>query len=438
MYLTGTMKVNKDGHLEIGGKDCVDLVKEFGTPLWVIDEEGFRQNCRGLKEAFAARGDSRVLYASKTLLNPAIIKIVEAEGLGLDVVSGGELYTARHYGFPMERVFFHGNNKSRQELEMALEFATGNIVVDNFFELSLLEEICANGDIKRKPGIFLRITPGVEAHTHEFMMTGQIDSKFGFTLPDGQAMEGVKAALQCSHLQLAGLHCHIGSQIFSLDSFEHTSRLLMDFIAAIKKETGYEIKELDMGGGWGIFYYEGDKPASYENWADSIWTAVHEKARALNLNTPRVTVEPGRAIAGPAGITLYTVGSRKEVKGIRKYIAVDGGMTDNPRPALYGSKYTALLANKADRPGTEKVSVAGKCCESGDMLIWDAELPAPEAGDILAVFATGAYNYTMSSNYNRLLKPAMVLVKDGIGDLILRRETFQDLLRNELLPDRLK
>ncbi|MBO8159945.1 diaminopimelate decarboxylase [Thermosyntropha sp.] len=436
MYLTGTMKINEAGHLEVGGIDVVDLVKEFKTPLWVIDEEGFRQNCRIFNDVFAQYGDSLVIYASKSLSCLALVKIVAEEGLGLDVVSGGEIYTALRAGFPMERVYFHGNNKSIEELHMAVETGVGRIVVDNFYELNLLNDVCSK--LGQKQDIMLRITPGIEAHTHEYIKTGQIDSKFGFTLPDGQALEGVKAALKSEWLNLKGLHCHIGSQIFEMDSFKHAAAVMMDFYGEIKRELGFEFDELDVGGGFGIFYYKGDEPRHPGEWAEAVMLTVKEKAFEQGIKMPKIIVEPGRAISGPVGITLYTVGSYKEVKGIRKYIAVDGGMGDNPRPALYGSKYTAIIANKADKKPEEKVSIAGKCCESGDMLIWDAELPKTEPGDILAVFATGAYNYSMSSNYNRLPRPAMVLVNKGKVDIIVKRETYEDLLRNDVLPERLK
>ncbi|SHG98223.1 diaminopimelate decarboxylase [Thermosyntropha lipolytica DSM 11003] len=436
MYLTGTMRINEKGHLEIGGIDAVELAAEFKTPLWVIDEQGFRENCRRFKEAFSAYGDSLVIYASKSLSCLALVKIAEEEGLGLDVVSGGEIFTALKAGFPMDKVFFHGNNKSREELVMALETGVGRIVVDNFYELELLNHICS--EMGKKQDIMLRITPGVEAHTHEYIKTGQIDSKFGFTLPDGQALEGVRMALDCKWLNLKGLHCHIGSQIFEMASFRHATGVMMDFYATVKNELGLELDELDMGGGFGIFYYKGDEPCDPKDWAEAVMLTVREKADEYNLKMPRVIVEPGRAISGPAGITLYTIGSRKEVKGIRKYVAVDGGMGDNPRPALYGAKYTAILANKADKPVREKVSIAGKCCESGDMLIWDIELPTVEPGDILAVFATGAYNYAMSSNYNRLPRPAMVLVNEGKAEVIVKRETYEDIIRNDVLPERLR
>jgi diaminopimelate decarboxylase len=312
----------------------------------------------------------------------------------------------------------------------------GRVVVDNFHELQTLNRICL--ELEARQDILLRITPGVEAHTHEFIKTGQIDSKFGFTLPGGQAMDAVRDALECEALRLVGLHCHIGSQIFEIESFEHAAELMMQFMAEVKALTGHEFDELDIGGGFGIYYFPGDEPRQPSDWAKVASAAIEAKAVQYSLRRPRLIVEPGRAIIGPAGITLYTIGSSKEIPGIRKYIAVDGGMTDNPRPALYGSKYLAVIANKASQKTTELVSVAGKCCESGDMLIWDTKLAPIEPGDILAVFATGAYNYAMSSNYNRLPRPAMILVKDGKSYTILKRETYQDLVRNDFVPEHLK
>ncbi len=437
MHYTGTMRISDKGHLEIGGIDSVDLAKKFGTPLWVIDENGLRDNCRRVKNAFDSHGDALVIYASKTLSNMAILKIVASHGLGLDVVSGGEIYTAHKAGFPMEKVFFHGNNKSVEELILALTVNVGRIVIDNFYELNLLEEICEKLNIHGQE-VYLRITPGVDAHTHDFVKTGLIDSKFGFTLTDGQALKGVKTALEKEHLILAGLHCHIGSQIFTLEPFQHTAAIMMKFLYDIKQDLGFEIRELDLGGGLGIYYFAGDEPSTYEKWAETIMNEVAKQALELGITKPKVIVEPGRSIAGPVGTTLYTVGSHKVVEGIRKYIAVDGGMADNPRPALYGSKYSAIIANKANQTADELVSVAGKCCESGDMLAWNVNLPQPEAGDILAVFATGAYNYSMSSNYNRLPRPAMVLVADGQADVIVARESYDDIIRNDRLPARLE
>ncbi|MGI6413780.1 MAG: diaminopimelate decarboxylase [Syntrophomonadaceae bacterium] len=435
MHLTGSMRINRDGHLEIGGIDTVTLAQEFGTPLWVIDEEGFRSNCRCIKEAFTALGDAKVVYACKSLCTLSLLKIVEQEGLGIDVVSGGELYTALQAGFPMDLVYFHGNNKSLQELEMAVENGVGRIVVDNLYELEMLNDVCSKQ--KKHQDILLRITPGIEAHTHHYIMTGQIDSKFGFTLPGGQAMNGVKMALEKSNLNLVGLHCHIGSQIFEMDSFKYTAAVMVEFMGEIRTRTGCELSELDLGGGLGIFYADGDEPKHPSLWAEAIMTAVQQESLRNGIRVPQVIVEPGRAIVSPAGITLYTVGSIKEIDGIRKYAAVDGGMADNPRPALYNAKYHAILANKANEPKAETVSVAGKCCESGDLLIEQISLPRIESGDILAVFATGAYNYSMSSNYNQLPRPAMVLVKDGKADIIIRRQTYEDLIRNDILLARL-
>ncbi|NLF44631.1 MAG: diaminopimelate decarboxylase [Syntrophomonadaceae bacterium] len=436
MYLTGTMKINNAGHLEIGGIDVLDLVREQGTPLWVIDEEGFRDNCRRFKDSFNKYGDTLVLYASKALCSLSICRIIEEEGLGLDVVSGGELYTALQAGFPPEKIFFHGNNKSEKELVMALEAGIGRIVVDNFYELELLHELTRERD--QHTDILLRITPGVEAHTHEYIKTGQIDSKFGFTLTDGQAWEAVRRALDYPRLYLRGLHCHIGSQIFETQSFQHTIDLMTKFMAEIKSKTGHELDELNMGGGFGIYYSAGDSPQEPQKWAETIMEHVIAQTKQHGLKRPRVIIEPGRVLISPAGVTLYTIGSAKEVTGIRKYISIDGGMNDNPRPALYNARHTAVIANKADLAADEIVSIAGKCCESGDMLIWDVKLPRTEAGDILAVFATGAYNYSMSSNYNRLPRPAMVLVKEGQADVIIQREDYKDLIRNDRIPPRLR
>ena len=436
LYLTGTLKIDSKGHLEVGGIDTIRLAQEYGTPLWVIDEKGLRENCRSFKNAFAPEANCEVTYASKSLNNLGILRIIDEEGLSLDVVSGGELYTAIQANFPPGRIYFHGNNKCENELRLAVEYDIARVVVDNFYELQLLNEVCAKqGKVQ---DILLRITPGVEAHTHEYIQTGQIDSKFGFTLTDGQALAGAKAAITYENLNLTGVHCHIGSQIFGLDSFRDATVLMMDLIAAIKNELAYECLELNVGGGFGIYYVEGDEPAAPTKWAEVIINTIKEKSEFHAIKPPKLIIEPGRAISGPAGITLYSIGSSKEVTGIRKYIAVDGGMADNPRLALYDAKYSAILANKANQANEETVSIAGKCCESGDMLIWDIKLPRVEPGDILAVFATGAYNYSMASNYNRLPKPAMVLVNEGQADIIVKRETYEDVLRNDLIPERLR
>lgn len=436
MKLNGTMRINEHGHLEIGGVDTLDLVKEFGTPLYVLDEKAFRSHCRSFRDAFLAAGDTAVIYASKALCTSATCLLVKEEGLGLDVVSGGELHTALSVDFPVDKIYFHGNNKTPDELRMAVENEVGVIVVDNFYELGLLNRICAEAGRQQK--IILRISPGIEAHTHEYIKTGQIDSKFGFTLPNGQALQAVRSLKDYPFLIYHGLHCHIGSQIFEMESFTHTAEVMMSFVAQIKAETGMATTELNLGGGFGIYYFAGDEPVLPEAWVKAVIPCVREKAEQFGVPMPKVIVEPGRAIVGPAGTTLYTIGSWKDIPGVRKYVAVDGGMSDNPRPALYGSKYEAMLANKADQLPQEVVSIAGKCCESGDMLIWDINLPRVEPGDILAVAATGAYNYAMSMNYNRIPRPAMVLVADGKADLILKRETYDDIIRNDVVPDRLK
>jgi len=436
LKLTGTMRVNDSGHLEIGGVDSLNLVREYGTPLYVLDEALFRKNCQQFKQAFEKAGDNLVIYAGKALCTQAICLMVKEEGLGLDVVSGGELYTALSVNFPVENIFFHGNNKSREELQMAVENRVGTIVVDNFHEMGLLNEICAAYNYRQK--VLLRISPGIEAHTHEYIKTGQIDSKFGFVLPNGQALEAVWKLTEHTNLDFQGIHCHIGSQIFEMDSFAHTAEVMMSFIARIRGDIGLETRELNLGGGFGIYYTEGDEPVSPEAWVEAVIPAVKEYAEKYDLTMPRIIVEPGRAIVGPAGTTLYTVGSSKEIPGVRKYVAIDGGMGDNPRPALYKSKYDSMLANKANSPEEETVSVAGKCCESGDMLLWDIKVPKIEPGDILAVASTGAYNYTMAMNYNRIPRPAMVLAGEGRSDLIIRRESFDDLIKNDLVPERFK
>lgn len=436
MRLHGTMRVNNEGHLEIGGCDTVKLAQDYGTPLYVLDEQYFRQNCRDYYQAFTAQYGADVIYAGKSLLTLAVCRMIDEEGLSLDVVSGGELFTAIKANFPMERVYFHGNNKSADELRLALEYQVGRIMVDNPYELELLNRLA--GELGVKAQILIRLTPGVDAHTHEYIRTGHIDSKFGLVVENGQAIVGVKQALSLENTNLQGFHCHIGSQIFELESYAHTARVMMDFVRQVRDETGFEPKELDLGGGLGIYYAQGDEPRPVKEYADIVMNTVKERAQTFNLPVPKIMVEPGRSIAGPAGITLYRFGAIKDIPGVRKYAAVDGGMGDNPRPALYQAKYEAYLANRMNEQPEEVVSVAGKCCESGDMLIWDLSLPMVQPGDILAVSATGAYNYTMSMNYNRLPRPAMVLVNKGSSDLILRRENYIDLLRNDIIPDRLK
>jgi diaminopimelate decarboxylase len=437
LKLHGTMKINHNNHLEIGGCDTVNLVKEFGTPLIVLDEALIRQTCRQYYRNFVERyQNAEIIYASKAFSSPALYKIINSEGLGLDIVSGGELYTALQADFPTQKIYFHGNNKSAQELAMALEHKVGRIVVDNLDELKMLNDMAAV--FKTKANILLRITPGIEAHTHEFIKTGQIDSKFGFILPTGQALEGVRETLKYENINLYGFHCHIGSQIFEMISYRHAAQIMMEFIHTIKQDMGYETEELNLGGGFGIYYHKGDQPAQIKTYAEVIMATVKEYTNNLGLTMPKVIIEPGRSIVGNAGINLYTVGSIKNIPGVRKYVAVDGGMSDNIRPALYDAKYEAAIANKATATCEETVSITGKCCESGDMLIWDVKLPKICSGDILAMFSTGAYGYSMASNYNSLPKPAVILVNDGNADLIIKRQTYQDILSNHVIPPRLQ
>lgn len=424
------IKVNAKGHLEIGGIDAVDLAEEFGTPLYCIDEDILRKNIEEYKDGFK-QIDIDIAYAGKAFLTLAMCQIIMEEGLSLDVVSGGELYTAIKAGFNLKKVYFHGNNKSASELTMAVENGVGRIVVDNFHELGLLEDILEKHNTKQD--ILLRLSPGIEAHTHSYISTGQLDSKFGFGINDGSAIKAIKTALMSKRLNLTGIHAHIGSQIFALESYSEEVNVLCSFLRMVKAETGWSAKELDIGGGLGIKYNGQDEPPAISEYAQVIIDSFKRSVDEFQIKIPRLIIEPGRSIIGNAGYTLYTVGSIKDIPGIRKYVSVDGGMADNPRTALYGAKYHAVLANKADREAVEMVSIAGKCCESGDMLIWDINLPEIEPGDILAVFSTGAYNYSMSSNYNRLPRPAVVLVRDGNAKIIVKRETYEDIIRNDIM-----
>lgn len=436
MKLRGTMRINKQGHLEIGGYDAVKLAKDLGTPLYVMDEALIRDICRQYRSAFIEKHGGEVLYASKAFMTMAMCRIVEQEGLGLDVVSGGELYTAIKAKFPAQRICFHGNNKQLDELKLALEYGVGIIIVDNFYELQMLDQLA--GQMGAVPRVMLRVTPGVEAHTHEYIMTGQIDSKFGFTLPNGQALQAVKECRKLPHLRLSGIHCHIGSQVFEMESFGHAAGVMMDLVKDIHRDTGWAVEDLNLGGGFGIYYADGDQPAEIDAYAEVVSSTIAKKAEEIGIPTPHIMVEPGRSIVGEAGTTLYTIGSIKEIPGVRKYLAVDGGMSDNPRYALYKARYEACLANKPEHPDEERVTITGKCCESGDMLIWDLPLPRAESGDILAVACTGAYNYSMSMNYNRLCRPAVALVNKGKAEIIVERETYEDLLRNDRIPERLQ
>ncbi|WP_317954441.1 diaminopimelate decarboxylase [Paenibacillus chitinolyticus] len=437
MHLHGTSRVNALGHLEVGGVDTTELAARYGTPLYVVDEALVRRRCREFVDAFQASGlKFQVAYASKAFCVMAMCRIIAEEGLSLDVVSDGELFTALQAGFPPERIHFHGNNKTPAEIEMALDAGIGCFVVDNFTELRMLDAI-AGSKGKRVP-ILLRITPGVEAHTHEYISTGQIDSKFGFDLGNGAAFEAVQESAAANHLLLLGVHSHIGSQIFEVEGFRVAAEKVAQFASQVRDELNVVFSVINLGGGFGIRYVEGDTPLPMSTYVEAIAEAVKTRFEAVSYPMPEIWIEPGRSIVGDAGTTLYTVGTNKDIPGVRKYVSVDGGMTDNPRPALYQSQYEATLANRASEPSQEMVSIAGKCCESGDMLIWDVELPLVQTGDILAVASTGAYNYSMASNYNRIRRPAVVFVKDGMADMAVKRETYEDLVRNDVVPERMK
>lgn len=430
MKLFGTMDINQD-ELYIGGVSSSHLCKNFGTPLYVIDEQLLRDKCKKYYKAFGLKkGINKVAYAGKAFLTIAMCQVINEEGLNLDVVSGGELFTAYKSDFPMEKILFHGNNKTTEEIKMGIELKVGIFVVDNFYEMEKINEIAkVNNKIQK---IFLRITPGIEAHTHEYIKTGQIDSKFGFNLISDDVINAVKKSIEFSNIELVGLHAHIGSQIFEIKPYEDEVDVMLNLIKDIKEKTGHEIKELDLGGGFGIYYTNGDEPRKIEDFCSIILKRAEEKAKELEINLPSLIIEPGRSIIGNAGTTLYTIGAIKNIEGVRKYVSVDGGMTDNVRPSLYHAEYQCAIANKMNDNSNERVTIAGKCCESGDILIKNVEISKAVSGDILAVASTGAYGYSMSSNYNKAQKPAVVFVAGGNAKLVCKRQSYEELIENEL------
>lgn len=432
MFVSEGLNVNEKGHLTVGGCDTVELAKKYGTPLMVYDEAMIRQNCRDFVSSIEENynGHGLVCYASKAFSCLEMCRICRQEKMGLDVVSGGEIYTAVKAGFPTERICFHGNNKTDDEITMALDNNIGRIVVDNIEELNRISEISSKTGKKAK--IFLRIKPGIDAHTHSFIRTGQIDSKFGFALETGEAMQAVKLSIDSVGVELMGLHCHIGSQIFDIDPFELAAKVMIDFIAKIKDELNYEIKELNLGGGFGIKYLEKEKPEKFTEYMKRVASVVKAEVEAKGIALPYILIEPGRSIVGAEGVTLYTVGSVKHIPNIRTYVSIDGGMTDNPRYILYQSAYEAVNAAKANEDKTDKVTIAGKCCESGDLIQENCRIQPVEAGDIIAVLSTGAYNYSMASNYNRIPRPLVVMAKDGESRVIINRETYEDIVRNDV------
>lgn len=433
VFFMNNISSNSKNHLTIGGLDAVDLAAQFGTPLYVMDENLIRSIMQQYKQSVDKfyNGNGLICFASKAFSCKEIYRIAKSEGLGADVVSGGELYTAVSAGFDPANLVFHGNNKSNKELEYALEQNVGRIVVDNIEELERLSAIAKK--MNKTPSIMFRIKPGIDAHTHSFVMTGQIDSKYGFALETGEAMAAVKTALKTDCVKLVGVHCHIGSQIHELEPFVAAAKVMMDFIAAVKNETGFEINELNLGGGYGIRYTDEDDRIEYPKYMEEVSAAIHAKAQEHNIKLPFILMEPGRSIVGEAGTTLYTVGAVKEIPGIRTYVSIDGGMFDNPRYILYQSKYDFVLASNTAAPADKKITVAGKCCESGDLLGEGVSFPScVKGGDIMAVLSTGAYNYSMASNYNRNPVPPVVMVKDGNARIVVKGQTYEDLARNDI------
>lgn len=423
--------VNERGHLEIGGVDAVELAKEYGTPLYVYDVQNIRRNSRAFVDAFANTGiEAKVSYASKAFSSLAILQVINEEGLGLDVVSEGELYTAIKANFPPEKIQFHGNNKSVRELDMALDYGVGTIIIDNFHEIDLLEKLAKSKN--KRIDVLIRLTPGIESETHRYILTGNEDSKFGFNVQNGQADAAFKRLYNHSHLNFRGIHNHIGSQIFNTESYTLATDILFGVIKKWYEMERYVPEVINLGGGFGIRYTKDDKPLPNEEYVNAIVNKVKEEVNLLDIPLPEIWIEPGRSIVGNSAVTLYEVGSTKHIENVRKYVAVDGSMADNIRPALYDARYEAVIANKVTNDPTETVSIAGKACESGDMFIWDLQVPKVEQGDILAVFSTGAYGYSMASNYNRLRRPAVVFVENNESKLVIKRESLDDIIKNDL------
>ncbi|MBE7051985.1 MAG: diaminopimelate decarboxylase [Ruminococcaceae bacterium] len=427
------MKINSDGHLEIGGCDTTELAATYGTPLYVMDEARIRENMRAYKNSIDKyySGHGRCLYASKAFSTMYMYKMAQEEGLGVDVVSGGELYTALKAGFDAKNIVFHGNNKSYDEIEMAIKSGVGRIIVDGEGEIEKIDSI--SKELGVVTNIMVRVKPGVDAHTHDFISTGHIDCKFGFAIENGEAMEFLRYAVGFENVKICGLHCHIGSQIFLFEPFKCTAQIMVDFYARLKDELGLLMTELNLGGGFGIKYVDGDTPVPYEGFIEAVSDIIKDNCKAYGLEVPFIYMEPGRSIVGDAGTTLYTAGTIRDIKNVRKYVSIDGGIGDNPRYILYGAEYDAILANRANDAPEEYVTICGKCCESGDTIIEKCYLPKINSGDIVAVMSTGAYNYSMASNYNRIPRPPVVMVKDGESKIIIKRETYDDIIKNDVM-----
>ncbi|MFC4387708.1 diaminopimelate decarboxylase [Gracilibacillus marinus] len=429
--MSNPLNINHSGHLTIGGIDTTELAKKYGTPLFIYDVEHIRKNARAFVDTFKKyQVKAQVAYASKAFSSVAMVQVAKQENLSLDVVSQGELYTALKAGFPTEKIHFHGNNKNYDELLMAVNQEIGCIVIDNFHEIELLSTILS--DQNKKMDVLIRVTPGIEAHTHDYILTGNEDSKFGFDLSNGQATRAMEQLHTHPYINLKGIHCHIGSQIFETEGFIMAIERVFGTLAEWKDSHAFTCEILNLGGGFGIKYTQEDEPLPLEKYVEALIEEVTKQVNLHDMDFPEIWIEPGRSIVGDTAITLYTIGSTKEIPNVRKYVAVDGGMTDNLRPALYQAKYEAVIANKANEEEVENVSIAGKCCESGDMLIWDIALPKVQPNDILAVFSTGAYGYSMSNHYNRFPKAAVVFVENGKDRLVIKRESYQDVVQNDL------
>ena len=432
-FIMDCLSVNEKGNLSMGGCDVKEVAETYGTPVYMMDEDDIRKNCRiyanAMKKYYGDRG--LVLYASKAFSCKYIYKVAMEEGLGVDTVSGGEIYTALKAGFPAEKIYFHGNNKTEDEIELAIKNDIGCIVVDNCDEVDRIEEIA--GRYGKTVKAMFRVSPGVDAHTHDFIKTGQIDSKFGEANETGDAIKLIKYASIKKNINIAGLHCHIGSQIFELDPFCETAEIMIDFIDEIRKETGIVISELNLGGGFGIKYTEEDDPVDFDKFIEAVSKTVKAKTKEKGLPCPFILMEPGRSLVAPSGITVYKVGTVKRIKDIRNYVCVDGGMGDNPRFIMYGARHGALLVENPLGEKEETVTIAGKCCESGDVLVENIELPKAKKGDYLAVLTTGAYNYSMASNYNRIPRPPVVMLKNGKATVVVKRESYEDIIKNDLI-----
>ncbi len=426
------VSVNAAGHLCFAGADTVELTQKYATPLYLLDEDKIREKCRIYQNAMKAffGADALPLYAGKALCIKDIYRIMREEGMGIDVVSSGEIFTAVRGGFPMERAYFHGNNKTDADISYAMDNGVGYFVCDNGEELLAIEREAAVRGITQK--ILVRVAPGIDPHTHKAISTGSVDSKFGAAIETGQAMALIALALKQPHISPEGIHCHIGSQIFETQPFIDAADIMVSFAASVRDELNYTLREINLGGGMGVPYLEEHERIDYAKNIEEIAQSMRACCDAHGFSMPRVRMEPGRSIVADAGMTLYTVGTLKSIPGFRNYVSIDGGMPDNPRYALYQSPYTVIMANRANDAYDTVCTVAGRCCESGDLIQEGVAMPEPHRGDILAVLTTGAYNYAMASNYNRIPRPAMVMLRGGEDKLILRREIFEDLIRNEL------